>query len=82
VQTERPLVAPNLPAGHCLAAVEPAGQYEPWVHALAVVALQYDPAGQVAQEPWPVLVWYVPAAQAVHPVADAAEYWPAAQLAH
>jgi len=45
---------------------------------VAAVELQYDPLGQAVQLPALGFAWYVPAAQAVQLVADAAEYWPAA----
>jgi len=47
---------------------------------VAAVALQNEPAGQVAHAVWPALAWYVPVGQEVHEEAPlAAETVPAPQ---
>ena len=52
----------------------PSGQ-----HVLLVPPVQYLPAGQVAQDEFPVVVLYVPATQVVQLVAPSEDDVPAAQ---
>jgi hypothetical protein len=67
----------------------PAAEYDPAAHeAHAVdketpVAVRYFPALQFKQDDWPVLDWYVPEAQLVQDVDDAAAaYVPAPHAVH
>lgn len=60
----------------------PAAQLTQLANVDALVAAPYSPASHAVQWSWLVLAWKWPVEQLAQAVAPAAEYLPAAQLAH
>jgi hypothetical protein len=85
---DRPIVLPNVPAGHDVGKPDPAGQYLPTGHVEGEMEPvgQYDPAGQGPEQDEvfnPVVLPNVPAGQNVPAViAVNAQYKPGGHAVH